>query len=79
MKPPERALPTMQTSGRMLVVFEGEEAAGAAEAGLDLVADEENVTLVTQGAEFCEIAWRRNDDAGLALDGFDQNGDGLGG
>ncbi len=64
----------MQTSGRMSFVLEGEEGAGAAEAGLDLVADEEDVVLVADVSQVREIAARRHDDAGFALDGFDEEG-----
>ncbi len=51
-------------------VLEGEELAGAAEAGLDLVAHEEDVVFVADLPECGEVAGGRNDDAGLALDGF---------
>lgn len=58
--------------------FVAEEFAGAGDAGLDLVADEEDVVFVAEGAGFGEVAFRGDDDAGFALDGLDEKGCGRG-
>ena len=58
-------------------VLLGEQLAGAAEPGLNLVEDQHHVM---RGAEFAdprEIARWWNDDAGLALDRLDEEGDGV--
>ena len=55
----------------------GEGAAGAGEAGLDFVGDHEGVALGAEGADVAQEAFGRDDDAALALDGFEQDGDGL--
>jgi hypothetical protein len=49
-------------------VLLGEQPAGSAEARLDLVEDQGDVALRAQRTHLAEIAGRRNDDAGLALD-----------
>src|SRR6185437_11725104 len=55
----------------------GEELAGAAKAGLDLVEHEQNVVLFAGGGDFAQVAVGRDEDAGLALDGLDEEGAGL--
>src|SRR6185312_1649587 len=60
-----------------LLVLEDEPGAGAANPGLDLVDDEENVVLVAQRAYAGEPAFRRDDDPAFALDRLDQHGGGL--
>ena len=67
-----------QDVGRDLLVLVGEELAGAAKAGLDLVEHKENVVLAADGGDLAEVAGGRNDDAGLALDGLDEEGAGVG-
>src|SRR5919197_2414975 len=54
-------------------MFEAEVSPGAAEAGLDLIKDEQNAVPVADLAQVCEIALRRDDDAGLALNGLDED------
>lgn len=56
----------------------GEELSGAAEARLDLVGHEEDVVLFADGGCFGEEAVEWNEDAGFALDGFDEEGCGVG-
>src|SRR5512146_504795 len=60
-----------------LLVLEGEPRAGASEAGLDLVDDEEDVVLVAERAHAREPAFGRDDDPAFALDRLDQHGGGL--
>src|SRR6185369_2456138 len=59
-----------------LVLFR-KQLAGAAEYSLDLVEDQHHVVRSAELAHPREIACRWNDDAGFALDGFDQEGDGV--
>ena len=59
------------------LVLEGEHLARAPEPGLDLIEDEQDVVLVAEASEASQKAGRRHDDAGLALDRLDQNGDGV--
>ena len=73
----DSALPTITPSGWIPSHSIGEELAGAAESRLDLVADQQHVVLVAQLAQRAQEALRRHDDAGFALDGLDQEGDGL--
>ena len=54
-----------------------ERLADPAEAGLDLVGDEEHVAALGDLAHGAEVALRRHDDAGLALHGLDQHGGGV--
>ena len=56
----------------------GEQRAGAAEAGLDFVADHQHVVARADLAHALEIARGRHDDAGLALDRLDEEGAGVG-
>ena len=56
------------------VVVAAEHAAGAAEAGLHLVGDEEGAVLATEGLGTGEVAGLGDDDAGLALDGLHHEG-----
>src|SRR5580704_19796016 len=54
-----------------------EEFAGATEAGLDLVGHEEDVVFAADGRGFGEEAVGRDEDAGFALNGFDEKGSGV--
>ena len=49
-----------------------EEFAGAGDARLDLVADQEHVVFVAEGAHLAEVVVGGDDDAGFALDGLDE-------
>lgn len=53
-------------------VLLSEQLARAPHAGLDFVADQQNVVLGAEPAGFFEVAFGRDDDAGLALDGLDE-------
>src|ERR1700742_2527631 len=55
----------------------GEQLAGPAEPGLDLVEDQHHVMRGAELAYLSEIAGWRNDDAGFPLDRLDQKGDGV--
>ena len=59
----------------LVVAREG--AAGAAEAGLDLVGGEEDVLAGADLADAAQVALGRDDHAALALDRLDQDGDGV--
>lgn len=48
--------------------------ASAGDTGLDLVADQEHVVLVTQGTGFLQVILVGDDNTGLTLDGLDQEG-----
>ena len=63
---------------RDAVMLVSKQLARAAEPGLDLIADEEHVVFAADRGDLGEIACRRNDDTGLALDGLDQKGGGVG-
>jgi hypothetical protein len=54
-------------------VLEGEECAGAAESGLNLVGEQERSVPRGDLAQLSEIALGRNHDPGLALDRFDEH------
>jgi hypothetical protein len=56
----------------------GEGAAGAAEAGLDLIGDEEDALLTAEVAGLLQVTGRRDDDAGFTLDRLDEETDGVG-
>ena len=56
-----------------VLMLMGEPSPGAPETGLDLVEDQQNVVLVADRAQLAQIALGRDDDAGLALDGLDQD------
>ena len=60
--------------GPHALVLAGEELARAAEAGLDLVGDEEDVVLLADLGGLPEEPVGRDEDAGLGLDGLDQEG-----
>ena len=51
--------------------------AGAADAGLDLVEDEQQALFVAPVADALQVARGGHVDAALALDGLEQDGDGL--
>src|SRR5579872_3859057 len=57
-----------QDVGDDSVVLDGKHFAGAGEAGLDFVGDEEDVVLVENFLYFFEIVWRRTNDAAFAHD-----------
>ena len=59
------------------LVLLGEQLPGAAEAGLDLVEDQRDVVVGAELADPGEVAGRRDDDAGLALDRLDEEADGV--
>jgi hypothetical protein len=49
-----------------------EQLAGACNAGLDLVADQQHIILVAECPGFLQVFRIWDDDAGLSLDGFDE-------
>ena len=55
-------------------MFFGQQLAGATQAGLDFIQDEDDIILRTDGSGFLQITIRRYDHAGLALNGFCQKG-----
>ena len=63
-----------QAVGTDALVLEGEPRAGAAQAGLHLVEDQQHAVCVADAAQGGEPARRRHDDAGLALDRLDKHG-----
>jgi hypothetical protein len=65
--------------GAHALVLAGEQAAGAAEAGLHLVGDQQHVVLAADFGAAGEPAGGRDHDAAFALDGFEQEGRGVGG
>ena len=74
--PPER-LAEHEPVGLHAVVVAREQLAGAAEAGLHLVGDEQHVALAADPRARGEIAGRRHDDAALALDRLDEERGGV--
>ena len=61
-------------------MLDGEELAGAAEARLHLVHEEEDSVVVQDLLDLLEVAWRWRHDPALAHDGFrDEGGDVVGG
>ncbi|MNX23551.1 hypothetical protein D3C86_535520 [compost metagenome] len=60
-------------------MLESEEAAGAAEAGLDLVGDHQHAVLAADRGGLAQEAGGRDDHAGLALDGLEEERGGVGG
>ena len=52
-------------------MVDGEPFAGAAEAGLDFVGDEDDALVLGPGSKGRQEALGRDDEAALALDGFD--------
>ena len=75
MIPPPSALPRMYTSGTTPSWSQANVLPGAAEAGLDLVGDHQDVALGAQPADLGEEAVGRDDHAALALDRLEQDGD----
>src|SRR5947209_7054732 len=63
---------------RDALVHIGKQLAGAAEPGLNLIEDEQDVVFAADLRDVAEIACWRHDDASFALDGFHQEGTGLG-
>src|SRR5712691_5839646 len=60
-------------------MFGGEPFAGASEAGLHFVGDEENAVVAADVLQQLEVAGRRNDEAAFAENGLgDHGGDGFG-
>ena len=57
-------------------MLEGEHFSGASETRLNLVDNQQNPVLVADRAQFFQISGGGNDDAGLALNGLDQDGGG---
>lgn len=51
-----------------------EQLAGTGDTSLDLIADQQDIVLVAEGAGFLEVAWIGDDNTGLALDRLDQEG-----
>ena len=62
-----------QPVGPDALVLMREPAAGAPEAGLDLIEDQQHAALVADRAKLAQIALRRHDDAGLALNRLDED------
>ena len=73
-KPPPSALATAMMSGVDAGALIGEQVAGAADAGLHLVEDQQQAVLVAQLAQAAQEARRRHAHAALALDRLDQDG-----
>ena len=61
--------------GLRALVLPGERLAGAPEAGLDLVQHEQHVALGAQHPRGGQVAGRRHEHPGLALDRLEQHGD----
>ncbi len=61
------------------LVVERQRRAGAGQARLDLVGDEQRVGVVAELADLGEVALRRDDHPGLTLDGLQQDGRGVAG
>ena len=66
-----------QTVGFDAFVVAGQQRAGAAQAGLHFVADHQDVVARADLAHRLEVARRRHDDAGLTLDGLDEERGGV--
>ncbi len=71
----ERLAERVQVGGDVLVI-EREHGAGAGQARLDLVGDQQCARVVADPAHPGQVAVRRHDHAGLALDRFHQHGGG---
>lgn len=52
----------------------GDEGAGASDAGLDFIENEEGAVLFAEALDSGEVAWGRGDDAGFALERFEDYG-----
>ena len=63
--------------GANALVLARERRAGASEPRLDLVGDQQHVALRAEFARPAQVAVRRDDDAGLALDRLDEEGHGV--
>lgn len=55
-------------------MFKAEELSGSGNAGLDFVADQQDVVLFAKGRDLAEVVSVWNNDTGLSLDGFDEEG-----
>ena len=77
-KPPPMPLASAMMSGVDARPFIGEELAGAADAGLHLVEDEQQAVLVAERAELAQELAGDEADAALALDRLDHDRRGLG-
>ncbi len=71
--PEARPLPTQSRSGDDALVLAREPAAGASEAGVDLVGDQQPALAVAERAQRGEEAVRRDAFATAALDRLDQH------
>ena len=60
--------------GLDVVAMAGDEGAGAADAGLDFVEDEEGAVFFAEALDGGEVAGGGGDDAGFALEGFEDDG-----
>jgi hypothetical protein len=71
-RPPPSALPRIEAVGPDAVVVAREHGAGAAEAGLHLVADQQDAARACRSRARAPGSRRADDDPGLALDRLDQ-------
>ncbi len=77
-QPAAQRLADDQPVGSCVLVFKREHAAGAAEARLDFVEDQQNAGLSADLAQRGKISVGRQHDARFALNRFDQHGDRVG-
>ncbi len=61
------------------LVLVGELAPGAAQTGLNFIGNQQDIVLFADFGDLFEIARRRNDHPGLALNRLNRNGGGVGG
>jgi hypothetical protein len=61
------------------LMLSGEELAGAAQAGLDLIQDEQDILLLAEFRDLLEVAGWGDQHAAFALDGLEHDGAGVGG
>ena len=67
------------TVGTDAFMFKGPHFTGSPQSSLNFIQKQENLMLIAEGAKALKIAGRRQDYPGFSLDGFHQNGGGLGG